>query len=410
MGSMTPARPGLRPGVAVLVTLTVMAASCSGAAREPGRAPPAAHVQLARRPAGPAAASLVPAQLLGVSCPRISTCLAVGDASAPAASVVVLAKQRDGAAWQAEQVPAPAQSAQPNAVSCAAPGECIAVGTSGVAQWTEGRWRTVLGSSSDGSPYLAVSCPARDWCMAVGSDPDSGQAVFGLWSDGAWRSGLMAQPPGAEGAVDAASVSCVSASFCAAVGGYSLSDAADQPLGYGRAFAEIWTGTTWQAPSTWAGSPATGSAVLSGVSCASAAACTAVGAGIGQMAPVAERWDGTGWTTQDTASSAESTAGQLNAVSCPAVTACIAVGSFDGAATAEIWNGSAWQLDQMPYAGEFSGLSAVSCPAASQCVAVGSAFPDGDSYCNLIVLVDVWNGSGWQSFEPWTDPDCPVLP
>jgi hypothetical protein len=328
----------------------------------------------------------------------------------PAAPVVQLADQWDGSAWQAEQVPASAQSAQLNAVSCAAPGECIAVGASGVVQWAGGRWRTTLGSGSDDSPYAAVSCPALGWCMAVGSDPDSGQAVFSWWSDGTWRSGLMAQPPGAQGQVGPASVSCVSASFCAAVGGYSLSDAADQPLGYGRAFAEIWNGTTWQAPSTWAGSPASGSAVLSGASCASAAACTAVGAGIGQMGPVAERWDGIGWTTQDMASPAESAAGQLNAVSCPAVAVCTAVGSFDGAAAAESWNGSAWQVDQLPYAGQSSGLSAVSCPAASQCVAVGSALPAGDTDCNLIVLAEMWNGSGWQSFEPRTDADCPVLP
>ena len=72
---------------------------------------------------------------------------------------------------------------------------------------------------------------------------------------------------------------------------------------------------------------------MNGVSCTSATACTAVGILIGYvgpiLAPVAEAWNGTSWTIQNTPTpSGAGYPSQFNAVSCTSATACRAVGSY----------------------------------------------------------------------------------
>ena len=86
--------------------------------------------------------------------------------------------------------------------------------------------------------------------------------------------------------------------------------------------------------------------VLSGVSCASASACTAVG-GPAQPATtgvtLAEGWNGTTWSIQHTPNPTGVQGSGLGGVSCASATACTAVGgSFNGTAgatLAERWNG-----------------------------------------------------------------------
>jgi hypothetical protein len=67
------------------------------------------------------------------------------------------------------------------------------------------------------------------------------------------------------------------------------------------------------------------------VSCTSATACTAVGHyqnGAGTRVTLAERWDGTSWTIQPTPSlSPNYFYTTLSGVSCTSATACTAVGA-----------------------------------------------------------------------------------
>ncbi len=98
------------------------------------------------------------------------------------------------------------------------------------------------------------------------------------------------------------------------------------------AIAETWNGTAWtlKEPVLPTGAK---SSILLAVSCTSSTSCTAVGdyfESSGAEVPLAEGWNGTAWTTQETPTP-EGTGSWLSGVSCTSSSACIATGrSFDG--------------------------------------------------------------------------------
>src|SRR5262249_37623751 len=100
--------------------------------------------------------------------------------------------------------------------------------------------------------------------------------------------------------------------------------------------------------SRWSAQPTTDaiillSAGLNAVSCASSSACTAVGEYTktdDQQLPLAEDWDGTGWTTQAMPSGLES----LDAVSCASSNACTAI---DQTGAVAHWDGKSWTTQQI---------------------------------------------------------------
>jgi hypothetical protein len=117
-------------------------------------------------------------------------------------------------------------------------------------------------------------------------------------------------------------VSCVSASFCTAVGAYA-------PPNRYLPLAESWNGTTWSiVPSPHKGtfSP------FNGVSCVSASACTAVGVyatKLGGSRTLIESWDGTQWSVVPSPNkTVGANADILAGVSCVSGGACIAVGHY----------------------------------------------------------------------------------
>jgi hypothetical protein len=91
--------------------------------------------------------------------------------------------------------------------------------------------------------------------------------------------------------------------------------------------AEAWNGRRWtiQTPPNPTGATFS---EFHGVSCASSAACTAVGRWLGSSGggTLAERWDGRRWSTQPNPTSAGG--GELDGVSCMSSTACTAVGQY----------------------------------------------------------------------------------
>jgi hypothetical protein len=125
---------------------------------------------------------------------------------------------------------------------------------------------------------------------------------------------------------------------------------------------------TGSAKSPPAGPPAAGAIVkhfdfLNGVSCASAADCTAVGeyyrTGAGPQPTLIERWDGTAWRVEPSPSIGR--ASTLDSVSCPSASSCTAVGSLILG-----WNGLTWTVELRS-----SPFVSVSCAAPSSCMAVG---------------------------------------
>jgi hypothetical protein len=196
---------------------------------------------------------------------------------------------------------------------------------------------------------------------------------------------------------DLTSVSCPSSTTCTAVG-FSFSSGDDPstrvPL------VERWNGVGWEIQPT----PPTrgGNGELLGLSCTSAAACTAVGDfenRAGDTLPLAERWNGISWSIQRVPrpfSEGTRDEATLYAVSCTSRSGCTAVGSDDDAdqPLAEHSNGSKWSIEQTRSPGVDGGeLFGVSCRTTRMCTAVGS-FYEASTNC-WAPLVERSNHGRW---------------
>jgi hypothetical protein len=188
-------------------------------------------------------------------------------------------------------------------------------------------------------------------------------------------------------------VSCASATACMAVGYfYNSSD-------IGRTHTESWDGTSWtEVPSPNQG-PADSTNYLQDVSCASPTVCTAVGDSQVSGSPsktLVESWDGTSWTVVTAPNPATAGGNLLISVSCVSATACTAVGYtlLSGGVDRtliESWDGTSWSL--VPSRNPVSGgdyLYGVSCTSATACTAVGATF-DGSGR----TLIESWDGTSW---------------
>ena len=237
-------------------------------------------------------------------------------------------------------------------------------------------------------------------CLILGTLTSAAQAHY----PSGWSISSVPKPAGTQRST-LSGVSCASATFCLAVG--SFSDARGT-----FALAERWNGQGWaiQRTPNPAGSRRT---ALKSVSCTSKWACTAVGSfsdASGTFA-LAERWNGLGWAIQRTPNPPGSKRTVLNGVSCTPSTVCTAVGSFRNGtyALAERWRGSTWSIQptatdiSIPASESEATLNAVSCTATTNCMAVGSHFFPGADYCD-VVLVEHWDGMGWSTLPvPCTD-------
>lgn len=190
-------------------------------------------------------------------------------------------------------------------------------------------------------------------------------------------------------------VSCTSGRACTAVGSHAASLS-----GTGFTLAQRWNGTRWRIQPTKLPTGAN-SATFSGVSCASATACTAVGSTPGKAADtsvsLAEAWNGTSWRVQAVPAPQGSTSSALFAVSCTSPGACTAVGNYRTAAgrtlaLAERWNGRTWRLQAAPRPAKSSWFYGVSCATARACTAVG--YQDNGS-AGTQPVAGAWNGAAW---------------
>jgi hypothetical protein len=251
--------------------------------------------------------------------------------------------------------------------------------------------------------FSAVSCTSGRACTAVGSHAASlSSPSFALaerWNGTSWRLQRPILPQ------DAASttftgVSCASATACTAVG-----SAFDKTTRLSVNLAEAWNGTSWRVQAIPTPKGSTGSSLFA-VSCTSASACTAVGDynnATGGVLAVAERWNGTAWRIQPIPRPAKVT--PLFGVSCPAARACTAVGyqnngTGDAQPLAEAWNGTSWHVQAVPLPHGAPGgiLVAVSCTLPSACTATGANFSTTGP-----TLAERWNGTSWR-VQPTPSP------
>jgi hypothetical protein len=239
----------------------------------------------------------------------------------------------------------------------------------------------------------SVACTGSAWCVAVGSGAISTSQFAQqaeTWNGTAWVMQAMPNPNGIFSWLTG--VSCISASACTAVGTNVNNSGAYVTL------AEAWNGTVWIVQAV--PNPSGSYSQLNGVSCTSASACTAVGSAVnnsGITVTLAEAWNGTTWTIQTTPNPTGAIDSELDGVSCISATACTAVGnSTDGAGTAttlaEVWNGSVWTVQATPNltGATASTLQGVSCTSATTCTAVGTST---DSVG--VTLAEAWNGTVW---------------
>jgi hypothetical protein len=235
---------------------------------------------------------------------------------------------------------------------------------------------------------LGVDCLSASDCASVGSTfVSADQALAQSWDGTRWTFSPTAGGPGASSSSYRA-VSCAG-STCTGVGPYTDSH------GHQRLFAATRTTTPfgWSTVRT-VPLPATATGgSLAGVSCVSNTFCVAVGDwfdGVNQEHPLVESFNGSSWSVQTAAEPAAQSG--LSAVSCATAVACLAVGGDEtGAALAESWSGGSWSLASPPAVGgsSFAVLSGVSCRTATACTAVGLA----DT--NSGVLVATRNSGSW---------------
>ena len=149
----------------------------------------------------------------------------------------------------------------------------------------------VHASSSLTNVLDGVSCLSGGACTAVGSSTRVGPADPGR---GVERHGVVDGAESRTGTAydnSLAAVSCASSTSCMAVG------SATSPTGYLQNLAEAWNGTAWSVVAT-PDTSATFPNSLTGVSCTSATACTAVGSAAVSTGSVTvvETWNGAKWT------------------------------------------------------------------------------------------------------------------
>jgi len=329
--------------------------------------------------------------------------MAVGTFFDKEAVEMLVTEQWDGTAWRVFAAPVSTANDSNGLadVSCTFATACTAVGfyhdpnspNHALAEDWSLRWQLQLPQIPLGaiaSDLQTVSCPAVNFCAAVGGDEQSGSvfdAVVQTWNGKAWTVGTI--PNAANTALDG--VSCTGAKACTAAG---------DVLSGGKivTLALRWNGTSWTVQST-PNPTGVQSSFLISVSCPAAKSCIAVGRsldGSGNQIPFAEHWNGTSWSIKTTPVPAGAHIPQLNGVSCTSSTACRAVGSDDTGTWAEQWNGTSWTIKNtpIPSGGRNGFLGGVSCTAANACTAVGD-FVNASN--KEVPLAERWNGTNWSA-------------
>jgi hypothetical protein len=231
-----------------------------------------------KQPAGVTGASQV--VLESVSCVASNNCVAAGYYS-PSSNTnddLAIAEVWNGSTWRVSPPPKEPYS-NLDTVSCPAAGHCVLAGvyvtSSGSYVWAEKFDGAHWGAVSVPQPttpgahfqfFNGVSCPSLTSCIADGvtvNQSGNASAFTEVLSGGTWKTaGIPGWPAKQQNSLN--SVSCASASYCIAAGGYgpftTLTD--------GKAAFAIWDGTAWHlhiapAPPTGDGN------VLFGVQCMS---------------------------------------------------------------------------------------------------------------------------------------------
>jgi hypothetical protein len=344
----------------------------------------------------------------GVSCLASHGCVAVGSQySSTTKTTKALAETRGSSAgsWTVHDPPrisgAPIASFGPigngETVSCVAkPFTCLGIGSYNnkslhqlnyAAKWNGKSWKTV--NPPDPKPTVssgldAISCLSAHFCLVVGHWYSLAKFHDELeslqWNGSKWKLTSTLPLPAKASSARLWGLSCVSATWCMAVGDYNLGSA--QPV-----LSETWNGKKWTIHRPPSPKHVAGSA-LAGVACVSKTFCNAVGDSLTSklaLLSLGETWNGHAWTIRPTPSGTQSIGSEFFDVKCQSRKSCLAVGTL-----AATWNGSAWHGVNLPVPSGSLVTTAVSlsCVSAKNCTATGS-YASGAS-----TLTTAWNWNG----------------
>jgi hypothetical protein len=360
--------------------------------------------------------------LNAVSCLSLTFCEAGGGSESASST---FAERWSGKAWVRQMVPG---TVAVQSVSCVTTKFCEGSGLGSAFRWTGKSWRTQTVPVA-GAEYAAVSCVTAKLCEMVGDfRGTSGNlgAIAAQWTGKSWLAKSAANPATSTD-THLTAVDCTSTRSCEAGGNYQLVDTANDP----KALAETWTGRSWRLQAAAAPAGATDN-YLHAVSCVTASFCEAVGEHFdssGNQVNLAEMWNGKSWTIQDIPSplgpDTAPTDDDLGTVSCVSAQFCEAIGSGPSGGLAETWNGTSWAVQTYP--GSNVSPVSVSCASASFCLSVngfsqvdtwnGTSWSAGtsvtgispaesvsclsDSFCEVVgggsngEDAAEWNGSTW---------------
>ena len=367
--------------VGLFAVLLVLAAASAGAS--PAFAASGWTIEPTPNPTGASQSTLS-----GVSCTSAAACTSVGNYTNSAGTILTLAERWNGTMWtiQPSGNPTGASQSTLSGVSCTSAAACTSVGnytnSAGTVLTLAERWNgTMWTIQPSGNPTGAsqstlsgVSCTSAAACTAVGNYTNSAGTVLTLaerWNGTKWTIQQTVNPgvstrywvPNV-----LTGVSCTTSTACTAVGWDRLDECSFSRCYVDATLAEGWNGSSWTVQSGLPGYRFPIPIAFEGVSCSAAAACAAVGSYNGST--LAAGLSGTTWATQSTPS--EATSSDLAGVSCASATACTAVGQ-SGETLAETWNGTTWTIQPTanPTAATSSRLNSVSCTTSAACTAVG---------------------------------------
>lgn len=244
-------------------------------------------------------------------------------------------------------------------------------------------WRIVSSPNTGlgiNDEWTGVTCPAPDMCWAVGyynATQGGTRTLIAQYSVGSWR--LVSRPPipDPSDSEELLSVACRSASDCWAVGHLALA----AQHGLTRPLVLHSAGGSWSVASA----PATAAEdydTLYSVACVANSECWAVGddfsydssTGLRRRRTLIERNIADSWSVVSTPN-APNQEDELTGVACASASQCWAVGGAYagnvGGTLIEYWNGTAWSLAASQNEGYMPELQSVACEHAGSCAAVG---------------------------------------
>ena len=303
--------------------------------------------------------------LAGVACPSASDCWTAGSYVTGSYSYMTLTEQDTGSGWSIVFSPEPSvPTSSLLAEACVTASDCWAVGSyidgggteqTLVEQDAGGGWFIVSSPDPSGGTQVmlsGVACESAADCWAVGSYTDSGGSGVPLLEEetgGAWSivSGPGLPSGATSGGLDG--VACVSAGDCWAVGSYTDSTGDKDTL------TEQNTGSGWgiTASPNPAGSYDTS---LAAVACVTSTNCWAAGYYYESTGfkTLIEQYAGSGWAVVPSGTPDGVQVASLTGLTCASATDCWAVGSYylQGTGSAitliEQDSGSGWSIVSSP--------------------------------------------------------------